>query len=85
MLPERVLKAWAARKPFLALTSVSKDGEPNTVWVASVTMADDQVIVIADNYFTKTKANIVENPIGSLLFLTEDNISYQLKGRFSYH
>ncbi|HZJ87875.1 MAG TPA: pyridoxamine 5'-phosphate oxidase family protein [Sphaerochaeta sp.] len=85
MIPKQVLAAWQVRKPVAALTTVSKAGVPNTVWVASISLGAGPVIVIADNYLTKTKANALENPVGTLLFMTKENKSYQLKGRLSYH
>lgn len=85
MIPKQVLQAWEVRKPVAVLTTVSKAGVPNTAWVASLSMVKESVIVIADNYLTKSKANALENPVGTLLFMTEENKSYQLKGRLSYH
>ncbi|MDD5663124.1 MAG: hypothetical protein PHT71_02550 [Victivallaceae bacterium] len=43
------------------------------------------LIVIADNYFDKTKANILNGSVGTVLFITEDNKAYQVKGTLEYH
>jgi hypothetical protein len=42
-------------------------------------------IVIADNYFDKTRRNIFQGSKGSVLFMTEANKPYQLKGSIEYH
>ena len=41
--------------------------------------------MIADNYFNKTRANIVAGGKASILFITNDKKAYQLKGRLTYH
>jgi predicted pyridoxine 5'-phosphate oxidase superfamily flavin-nucleotide-binding protein len=41
--------------------------------------------VIADNYFKKTKQNIQTGSAGSVLFITEDQEAFQIKGEIEYH
>ena len=48
-------------------------------------MHAEDAVVVADNYFHKTRANIAAGSQGSLLFITKEGKSYQLKGRFEYH
>ena len=43
------------------------------------------LIVIADNYFAKTKKNILSGSKGSVLFITKDGTAYQAKGTIEYH
>ena len=47
-------------------------------------MLDDGRIVVADNYFHKTRANIQNGSKGSVLFLTTERKSYQAKGPIEY-
>lgn len=85
MLPQEILDAWADRQPATVLTTVSEEGIPNSIWVMSTGLYRDEHIIIADNYFDKTKANILSTGTASLLFITRDGKSYQLKGTLTYH
>ena len=84
-LPEIVQTAWSNREGFAILTTVDSDGRPNAIYVGSVREYGDDTLVIADNYFHKTRANILAGSPGTLLFITRDHKSYQIKGRFTYH
>jgi len=84
-LPQVVRDAWANREGPVVLATVSAAGVPNVIYATCVgTFGDDQ-IVIADNYFDKTRRNILAGSRGALLFLTKDGKSYQLKGTLVYH
>ncbi|MFA5258381.1 MAG: pyridoxamine 5'-phosphate oxidase family protein, partial [Opitutales bacterium] len=64
---------------------VDSAGVPNAIYVTCVREYDGNSIVIADNYFNKTRANIQAGSSGSILFITNAGKSYQLKGRIEYH
>jgi len=49
-----------------------------------VNLYDNETIVVADNYFDKTKNNLMENNQASILFYTNDDKAYQLKGEVAY-
>lgn len=83
-LPEIVSEAWKNKKKPSVFSTVDKQGVPNSIYVNSVSLFNDEKILVADNYFNKTMKNISSGSIGSILFLTEDNKSYQLKGTISY-
>ena len=85
VLPEKASKAWDARKGPVIFTTVDKDGEPNTIYVTCVSKFDEETLVIADNYFSKTKNNILAGSRGSLLFITEEGKAFQVKGDIEYH
>lgn len=85
MLPQEIIDAWAEREGATVLTTVSSEGRPNSIWVMSTGLYKNEHIIIADNYFDKTKANILSTGIASVLFTTKDGRSYQLKGTMSYH
>lgn len=85
MLPHAIIDAWAERQPAFVLTTVSEEGVPNSIWAISSGLYNNEHIVVADNYFDKTRANIFDTGVASLLFITRDGVSYQLKGTLSYH
>jgi hypothetical protein len=83
--PEIIRKAWENREGYPVLTTVDADGQPNAIYVGSVYTAGTDTVVVADNYFHKTRANILAGCKGSLLFLTREEKAYQFKGTFEYH
>ena len=83
MLPKEILNGWKEREKTIVLTTVSSDGMPNSIWATCADMYDEEVVVVADNYFAKTKQNLAAGTPASVLFLTKDRTSYQLKGKAS--
>jgi predicted pyridoxine 5'-phosphate oxidase superfamily flavin-nucleotide-binding protein len=79
-LPETVLDAWDNRQPIIVLSTVSKDGVPNSIYVGSVGRYDDSTFFIANKCFNKTMQNILDGNKASILFLTYELKSFQLKG-----
>ena len=84
-LSETLKQAWKNREGPIILTTVDTAGQPNAIYASSVSLYDDERIVIADNYFDKTRRNIHSGSAGSLLFITADKKAYQIKGHFEYH
>jgi len=84
-LPAAVKDAWEHRNGPAVLTTVSDGSTPNTIYVTCVALYDDRTILIADNYFDKTRRNILAGGKGSLLFMAEGHKPYQIKGTISYH
>jgi hypothetical protein len=82
-IPLKVRKAIKDGKPFSLATSTRK-GKPNIVYVGYLKLIDDKTVLIADNYFKKTKKNMLENPQIAFAVLDEKAGSYQLKGRTEY-
>jgi predicted pyridoxine 5'-phosphate oxidase superfamily flavin-nucleotide-binding protein len=83
-LPVQVIDSWEERKGPCIFTTVDEQGVPNAVYVTCVRMYREEAFVIANNKFNKTKQNIFNGSKGSLLFLTEDNKSFQIKGNIEY-
>jgi predicted pyridoxine 5'-phosphate oxidase superfamily flavin-nucleotide-binding protein len=83
-LPDIVKEAWEAREGYPVFTTVDSTGLPNAVYVGAIAIYDEQTIVIAENYLNKTKANILAGSKASLVFLTKDRKSYQIKGSIEY-
>lgn len=84
-LPKKVSKAWEEREGPVILTTVDSDGNPNAIYATSVSKFDEETIIIANNYFSKTLENILAGSKGSLLFITKEGTSYQVKGSLEYH
>lgn len=84
-LPEKVVEAWEEREGPIVLTTVDKDGKPNSIYASCVSRYDEETLVVADNYFDKTRANILGESMGTILFITEEGNAYQVKGPIEYH
>lgn len=79
-IPEPVLKAWHDREPIAVLNTVAPDGTPNAIYVGVVGLFDDSTFFVANNYFHKTKENILSGSKASLLFITNEKKAFQIKG-----
>lgn len=84
-LPEKARSAWNTRETAAVFATVDPEGIPNAIYVTCVSMHGEDKIVIADNYFVKTLKNIQAGSSGTVLFLTPDKKSYQIKARIEYH
>ena len=85
VLPEDVSKAWNHRKDPAIFSTVDKNGLPNTIYVTCVSKFGEDTIVVADNYFDKTRNNILAGSKGSILFMTDEDKAFQFKGSIEYH
>jgi len=83
-LPENVSKAWDDKKGPIILTTVDKNGVPNAIYATCVSKFDEETLVVADNYFDKTQRNILAGSKGSILFITNEDKAYQVKGTIEY-
>ena len=83
-LPKEVSEAWEQKQDAVVLTTVDENGLPNSIYATCVSKFDEQTFVVADNYFDKTRKNILAGSKGTLLFITKDGKSYQIKGSFDY-
>ena len=84
-LPKTVRDAWADREGPVVLATVSKTGVPNIIYAGCVEIFGEDKLVVADNYFDKTRANILNGCKGALLFITKERKAYQAKGTLEYH
>jgi predicted pyridoxine 5'-phosphate oxidase superfamily flavin-nucleotide-binding protein len=82
-IPEIVQTALASLKAPVVLTTVDAQGVPNSVY-CMLSKTEGDSVVICDNYFVKTRANIKSGSAGAVLFLTPEMKAYQLKGSFDY-
>jgi len=84
-LPEAVTSAWEDRKGPAILATVDASGVPNIIYVTCVGKFDDGTLVVADNYFDKTRKNVLVGCKGSLLFMSNAGKAFQVKGSIEYH
>ena len=61
------------------LATSTLDGNPNAVPVAAKKIIDDETVLISDQFFNKTLANMKSNPKVSISYWDEHD-GYQLKG-----
>jgi len=84
-LPESILQAWEDRDGPVILATVNPEGVPNIIYATCVSLFGNDRIVVADNYFDKTRKNLLKGGVGSLLFITKAGKAYQVKGVLEYH
>ncbi|MFP3999625.1 MAG: pyridoxamine 5'-phosphate oxidase family protein [Desulfobacterales bacterium] len=65
--------------PTAILATAASDGTPNAVPVGAKKIIDDETILISDQFFNKTLANMKSNPKVAVSFW-KDREGYQLKG-----
>ena len=76
--------AWNSHDGPIVLATSDETGVPNAIYATFARLLDNERIVVADNYFHKTRANINRGSKGSVLFLTKEQKSYQAKGSIEY-
>ena len=79
-LTEEIIKAWDDKTGPVILTTVDKSGKPNSIYATCISRYDESTLVVADNYFDKTRKNILDGSKASILFITKGGTSYQVKG-----
>ncbi len=84
-IPDTVKDAWGKREGPVILATVDGGGMPNVIYATCVGLYGDDRLVVADNYFDKTRRNINAGSKGAVLFMTTDKTAYQLKGALEYH
>lgn len=84
-MPEAVSKAWEDREGPVVLATVDKKGIPNAIYATCVSKPDDEHLLVADNFFSKTRANIEAGSKGALVFITKSGEAFQVKGTLRRH
>jgi predicted pyridoxine 5'-phosphate oxidase superfamily flavin-nucleotide-binding protein len=84
-LPKEICEAWNDRDGAVVLTTISKDGVANSIYATCVGLFNENQLVVADNYFDKTRQNILDGSAGTVLFITKAGKAYQVKGSLEYH
>lgn len=84
VLNDTIKSAWENREGPAVFTTVDRDGNPNSVYVNCIRLYGDDRIAVADNYFNKTRGNILAGGRGSVLFITKERNAFQIKGFIEY-
>ena len=84
-ITEMIKQIWDEREGPVVLTTVSQEGVPNSIYASSVSLFGDNRLVVADNYFNKTRSNILGGGKGCILFMNKAGKAYQAKGKLEYH
>ena len=84
-LTEEIIRAWDSRNGPVVLATVDAQGIPNIIYATCVSRYSEDMLVVADNYFEKTRSNILRSGKGAILFIMKDNKAYQVKGELEYH
>jgi hypothetical protein len=83
-IPQDIQKIMNEDKAF-AFATANKEGIPNINMIGIKKIEDDETVLLADNYFDKTLANLKENSEAALLTSkAEEKLWYQLKGTCQY-
>ncbi len=85
VLPDKVSKEWENREGPIIFSTIDLDGHPNAIYATCVSKFSEDTIVVANNFFSKTLENILSGSKGSILFITKEGTSYQIKGSIEYH
>ncbi len=73
------IKDTLAATKHIWLATASKDGEPNVVVIGAFKLLDDESLLISDQFFMKTLANLKENTKVAVSWWG-DKGGYQIKG-----
>jgi predicted pyridoxine 5'-phosphate oxidase superfamily flavin-nucleotide-binding protein len=65
--------------PAVVLATATADGTPNAAPVGAKKIIDDETVLLSDQFFNKTAANLKANPKVAISFW-EGREGYQLKG-----
>ncbi len=84
-LPENISEAWSKRDGPVVFSTTDSDGNPNAIYATCVNLFENNTVLVADNFFDKTRNNIRSGSKGSVLFITDEGKSFQLKGTIEYH
>jgi uncharacterized protein len=83
-IPQDIQKVMNEDKAF-AFATANKNGIPNINMIGIKKIEDDETVLLANNYFDKTLANLKENSEAALLTSkAEEKLWYQLKGTCQY-
>ena len=83
-IPEDLQIQWDNREKAIVFSTVSEKGGPNSIYATCVSRYNENTFLVANNYFDKTLKNIVSGSKGVILFITKDEVSFQLKGTIKY-
>jgi predicted pyridoxine 5'-phosphate oxidase superfamily flavin-nucleotide-binding protein len=77
------IKAVFEKQRVIPMATADRKARPNVILVGMWFWADDETLVVSDNYLNKTKANLMENPVVAFNGWA-DGKSYQVKCRVDW-
>ena len=80
VFPDKVSKAWDERKGPIVFTTVDKNGVPNAIYATCVSKFDEDTLVIADNFFDKTRRIFFQGVRGVFFLLLMKIRHFKLRG-----
>ena len=80
-----IVEEWEKHQGPVVFTTVNKEGVPNSIYMTFAALYDENIVLLADNFLSKTKENLSSGKKGSVLFITSEKKAYQLKGVLSYY
>jgi predicted pyridoxine 5'-phosphate oxidase superfamily flavin-nucleotide-binding protein len=78
------IKESLAATRLVYLSTASKAGVPNAVPIGAFKLLDDGTMLISDQFFNKTLANLKENPHAGITWWGEKG-GFQIKGTTTIH
>jgi len=78
-LPKMVKDAIDKQDVFPVATC-SRDRTANVIYIKFLKVIDDETVLMADNYFNKTRDNILSNPKVAFVVRDDEKGSFQIKG-----
>ena len=84
-LSTAVREAWEDRDGPAILATADASGAPNIIYVTCVSAYDESRLLVADNYFDKTRKNLAHGSKGAILFQSKSGKAYQVKGTLERH
>jgi len=83
-LPEVAINAWDVHEGPVVFTTVNKKGMPNTIYAVCAQRIGDEKIVVANNKMHKTLENVKAGTKATILYITDEKKSFQVKGTLDY-
>jgi hypothetical protein len=77
------VKAIFEKQRVIPMATADKSARPNVILVGMWYWADDETLIVSENYLNKTKANLLENPVVAFNGWA-DGKSYQIKCRVAW-
>ncbi|MDD4484022.1 MAG: pyridoxamine 5'-phosphate oxidase family protein [Methanoregula sp.] len=78
------IKESLAGTKLVYFATASKSGIPNAVPIGAFKLLDDETLLVSDQYFNKTLANLKENPHAGITWWGEKG-GFQVKGTTTIH
>lgn len=82
IIPAEIKQAWENRNGAVVFATVDAEGMPNAIYATCVNMLDDESVAVCDNFFNKTRANILAGSKGGRRFYHQRGQGLPVQGRY---